>query len=892
MESPTLYIVDGHSQVFKAYHAIQQLSTSKGIPTNAVYGFAQILHKLLKTRTPNYLVVAFDSGGPTFRHGMYAEYKANREAPPEDFPQQMGLIFQVLDGLRIPRVQLPGFEADDIIATIVRRANEAGFRSVVVTADKDLLQLVTENVRVLRLDPDKEIEFDREAVKEKMGVYPERIRDLLAMVGDTSDNVPGIKKVGPKTAAALLDQYGTLEAVLANTAQLKGKQRENVEAGRESALLSQKLVTLDENVPIVFEPGDFERKEPDVAALTELYRELEFRRFLDDLPAALPAHTARYEAVTDAGKLREIANAARSAGLLAVDTETDGLNTITATLIGISLAVEPHVAYYIPIAHTPAAAGSTAQIPLNEVFAILDPLFRDPAVLKIGHHMKFDRKVLMRSGFDFSGPCFDTLLASYLLNPDKRGHGLKDLSADLLHMRMTPISELIGTGKSQITFADVDIGQAVPYAAADADATLQLHALLAPRLDEAGIRELFERVEMPLIEVLMDMELCGVVIDSGHFQQLSREMQEESARISGRVYELVGRSFNLASPRQVAQVLFEELKLPPTKEKKTGFSTDVDVLEELASHHEVARLLLEFRQYEKLNGTYAAVLPGLVEASTGRIHTTYSQTMAATGRLSSSDPNLQNIPVRTALGRKIREGFRPGRPGNLLLSADYSQIELRVLAHVSRDASLVRAFRNDEDVHSLTASKVFGVELGEVSPEMRDQAKVVNFGIIYGISPHGLSQRLKIPADKARRFIEEYFAAYAGVKAWIDGTLEAARSTGFVATVSGRRRYLPDINSRNFNARSAAERVAVNAPIQGSSADMLKIAMIRIHEWLRSSDLRTRMIMTVHDELIFDLPADELPEVEARVREWMESALPLEVPVKVDMGSGTNWAEC
>jgi DNA polymerase-1 len=892
MGERVLYILDGHSQVFKAYHAIRQLSTSTGIPTNAVFGFCQILHKLLKTRTPDYLAVAFDSRGPTFRHRIYPEYKANRPAPPEDLEQQLEYIHEVLDGLRIPRLAMPGFEADDIIATLTARARDAGFQVVIVTADKDLMQLVGKGVRLLRLEPDSETEFDREGVRAKMGVYPEQIADMLAMVGDSSDNVPGIKSVGPKTAAALLEKYGTLDAILENVADLKGKLRENIEAGRASAKLSRRLVELCYDVPLDCDLESFVRRPPDRAALAAVYRKLEFRRFLEEVDEQPTARQTRYRVITTPEEMDAFVAEARMAGMLAFDTETDSLSAVEGHVVGISLSCRPNEGVYIPLRHALTVLEGHQQPGIDAVFERLDPLFRDPAVRKVAHHAKFDIKMLDKYGFAFDGLDFDTLLASYLLNPDRRGHGLKELAADLLGISMQPIQALIGSGRGQVTFDQVNVTEAAQYACADADCTLQLRSVLEPRLNESGMRPLFDEIEMPLVRVLMDMELCGVRIDAPYFARLGREMAEEMERLATRVYELVGRPFNLASPRQVAEALFEDLKLPPVKQKKTGQSTDVEVLEQLTALHEVPGLLLEYRQYEKLKSTYVDVLPGLVSRVTGRIHTTYNQAIAATGRLSSSDPNLQNIPVRTALGRRIRKGFVPLEDGHLLLSADYSQIELRVLAHMTGDPALTRAFQNDEDIHTLTATQIFGVQPADVTPEMRDRAKVVNFGIIYGMSAHGLSGRLKIPLEEAQRFIEGYFSAYSGVQQWIDKTLSDARRTGFVSTLAGRRRYLADINSTNFNARSAAERAAINAPIQGTSADMIKIAMIRIHRWLKDSDLRARMIMQVHDELIFDAPEPELDTVRHTVVRLMQDALPLDVPVKVEWSAGRDWSEC
>lgn len=890
---PTLYIIDGHSQVFKAYHAIQNLSTSKGVPVNAVFGFIQIINKLMKTRTPEYVMVTFDSGGATFRHDMYSEYKANRDEAPEDFALQMKYILTVLEGMRIPVIQKQGFEADDLIATIAKKAEAEGFDVVVVTADKDLFQLVNEHVRILRLDPDKEIEFDREGVKAKMGVYPEQVGDYLAIVGDTSDNVPGIKGVGPKGATALLEQFGSLEGVLVNTDKLKGKQKENIEAGIESARLSRKLVSLDEQVPVPINLEAFRTQSPDPAILAPLYKELEFRRFYEEVQGPPEERKTNYRLVTTKAELEAFAREISAAGTVALDTETDSLSTITAKLAGLSMSVRPNEAVYVPVGHVGPMGGEITQLSLDDVVAIIGPLFKDPSVRKIAHNMKFDLKILRRHGLALDSIASDTLLASYLVNPDKRNHGLKDLANDLLGIKMTRIDELIGSGKNEIKFTDVDPVKACDYAAADADITLQLATLLEKSLNETGMRDMFERIELPLIEVLIGMEETGVCINADVFKKLATEMTVQLEQLRKRMVELVGREFNPSSPKQVGQVLFEDLGLKPGKSKKTGYSTDVEVLEELGQFHEVPRLMAEYRQFEKLKSTYVDVLPGLVVPVTGRIHTSYNQAVAATGRLSSTDPNLQNIPVRTELGRGIRGGFIPSDPvNNVLLSADYSQIELRVLAHVSKDPGLVKAFAEDVDIHTLTASKVFGMSPEMVTDEMRDQSKAINFGIIYGMSAHGLSQRLKIPMASARTFIEEYFKAYAGVRAWLDATLEQARTQGFVSTVSGRRRYLADINSKNFNARAAAERIAVNAPIQGTSADMIKIAMINVHRELKKRALRTAMIMQVHDELIFDTPMQELDEVKSLVQDLMQSALPLDVPVRVGLHSGKNWAEC
>lgn len=900
--SREIYIIDGHSQVFKAYHGIRQLSTSKGVPTNAVYGFVAILHRLIRTRSPKNIVVVFDTGKPTFRHEMYEAYKANRTQAPEDFGLQMDYINRVLKGMNLKVVTAPGFEADDVIATMAKDAVAKGYDVRVVTADKDLFQLVNDHVQILRLMPDSEDIFDRERVKEKMGVYPEQVGDLLSMVGDTSDNIPGIPRIGMKTAAALLEKYGNLANVLEHAAELKGKQSEYVMAGRESALLSQKLVALHYNVPMDCNLEECVLAEPDYPSLIELYRELEFRKLVDELENKAPAAAAvpvkervtNYRAITTEAELEAFVAEIRAKGFVALDVETDGLCTVDARLVGISLSTEPDSGVYIPLEHSGMLGmmGEVDQLPLSTVQQHLAPIMADASIKKYAHNLKFDWHLLRRHGMNLDKGSFDSLLGSYLINADRRGHGLKDLSQDLLGVKMTPISDLIGTGKNQITFDKVELEPATQYAAADADLTLQLTNLLEPQLDAANARQLLDEIELPLVPVLMDMESTGVAIDRPHFAQLSIETNAHLKRLQEQIHTLCGREFNIGSPKQVAQILFEDLGLKPVKSKKTGYSTDIEVLEQLAMDHEVPRLLAEYRQFEKLKGTYIDVLPTLVSPSTGRIHTSYNQAVAATGRLSSSDPNLQNIPIRTEWGRKIRAGFIPSAPDRVLFGADYSQIELRVLAHVTGDEALVEAFRTGVDVHSLTASKVYSVPVDMVTSEMRGVAKMVNFGVIYGMSAQGLSSRLKIPYATAKSFIEEYFKGYSGVRAWLDKTLEDARATGYVETVSGRRRQLPDINSKNFNMRSGAERVATNAPIQGTSADMIKIAMINIHKRLKDEGLKTDMILQVHDELIFDVPENELEAVETLVTSEMQNALPLNVPVLVESGHGKNWNEC
>ncbi len=849
------------------------------------------------------MVVVFDTKHPTFRHELYEAYKANRGAPPEDFGQQMEYINRILTSMNMKVITAPGFEADDVIATLTRQATAKGYNVHVVTADKDLFQLVNEQVRVLRLQPDSETVYDREAVMAKMGVYPEQIGDLLSMVGDTSDNIPGIPRIGMKTAATLLEKYGTLEEVLKHAGELKGKQAEYVEAGRESALLSQKLVALRYDVPMDCDADGCEMAEPDLPSLLAIYRELEFRKLVSDLETGssqeeaavnFPDRETNYRAITTEDELREFVQKIRDAGFVALDVETDRLQVIVAELVGVSLCVTPNDAVYIPLAHTGplGVREEVEQLPLSVLQRELAPVLADPTIKKYAHNLKFDWHLLRRHGLGLDKASGDSLLASYLINADRRNHGLKDLAADVLRIQMTKITDLIGKGKTQMTFDKVELEAATQYAAADADVTLQLTQYFDPKLDELNARNLLETIELPLVQVLMDMESTGVCIDRPHFKQLAVETDAHLDRLRQDIYQKCDKEFNIGSPKQVAQVLFEDLGLKPVKSKKTGFSTDIEVLEQLACEHEVPGLLAEYRQFEKLKGTYIDVLPTLICRETGRIHTSYNQAVAATGRLSSSDPNLQNIPIRTEWGRKIRQGFVPSSKDRVLLAADYSQIELRVLAHVTGDPALVEAFNTGIDVHTLTASKVYDIPVEMVSSEMRGVAKMVNFGVIYGMGAQGLSSRLRIPFATARSFIEEYFKGYAGVRSWLDQTLVDARNNGYVETVSGRRRYLADIRSKNFNARNAAERVATNAPIQGTSADMIKIAMIRIDKRMKDEGYAARMIMQVHDELIFDVPKEELEKLRELVLTEMEYALPLSVPVLVEAGWGDNWNEC
>jgi DNA polymerase-1 len=895
MSSTTLHLIDGHSQIFRAYHAIQTgLSTSKGVPTNAIFGFFNGLNALLKAEKPSHLIVTLDAGHTT-RSEVFPDYKSNRAETPEDLAEQMPWIERVLDALGVATVRLEGEEADDVIATLTRQARERGFDVKIVSNDKDLFQLVEEHVTVLRTEPRGGIVVcDPQAVREKTGVEPSQVRDFLGLMGDTVDCIPGVPGVGPKTAARLLGEHGDLESVLAAAESVKqDKLRANLLDHAEGARLSQRLATLDTDLPVTFDPEAAAWQLRPTPALTELLRELELNSLLEQwgLPTAEPAET-RSETITEVKSLRAFVKRAKAAPLLAVDTETTGLDAMSAGLVGISLSFEPGQAAYVPVGHTSLNGSTAGQLDVELVREVLGPLLADPGVPKCGHHLKYDLKILRQHGFELRGIAFDTLLASHCLNPDRGGHGLKALSLERLGVRQRRIEELIGEGKSQISFAEVSIEDASDYAGQDADLTLQLAGLLRPELESADLLDLFLEIEVPLVEVLADMEMAGVAIDGEHFESLKTDLHGRLSALTDEVHRLAGHPFKINSTPQLRTVLFEELGLPVRKRGKTGPSTDVSVLENLAAEHPLPRKILEHRSVEKLLSTYVEPLPGLVNPETRRIHTDYSQIGAATGRLSSRDPNLQNIPVRTELGRRIRQGFRPRAAGHVFMAADYSQIELRIAAHLSGDSGLVEAFRCGEDIHRATAARVHGIAPAEVTAEQREAAKRVTFGILYGISAHRLSNELKISRAEAQGLIDQCFKTFAGVKAWMDRTLAEAREQGSVTTLSGRRRFIPDIASRNFNLRAAAERVAINTPLQGSAADLIKIAMRRIADHLAASDLEAKMVLQVHDELIFDLPEGEVDALRPVVVETMAGAMDLSVPIVVDVDLGATWADC
>lgn len=897
-----LYIVDTYSQVFKAYYAIRGLRSPSGLPTNAVFGFAQMTNRLIKERGVTKMAAAFDPPGPTSRDEIFTEYKEGREPTPEDLIEQIPLIERYLELMGIPKVEVPGWEADDVIAALAHWGREQGRDVFIISADKDLLQLVGPGVTVLRVEQGNIIEYGPEQVKAKMGVPPEKIADMLALMGDSVDNIPGVKGIGPKSASAIMAQFDSVEDLLENLDRLDNKRwKQLIEDSRENLILSKRLTVIDPRADLPFKPDEIHYGDYDTAGLIEFYKEMNFhtlvRELAPDTPPPSSAQKAKervfdYRLVRTAGELKSLAASLTSAKMFAIDTETTGTDPWTCDLIGLSLAWRPNEAVYIPVAVQRDLFSRTEGALLDDVKKFLGGIMADKAIKKFGHNIKFDMKILERAGLPLGGVAFDSMIAAYLLSPDRHSLGLKSLAYDELGISMTPITDLIGKGKNQISMLDVPLEQLKTYACADADCTLQLGTALEDSLKRTGLKKLYDDVEQPLLFILKKMEDTGVRIDEEHFKGLSKIADEKLKNLAELIFESTGETFNLSSPKQLADILFVKFKLPILKQGKTGPSTDVSVLEELKSSHPVVELMLQHRTIEKLKNTYIDVMPRLVNRKTGRIHTSFNQTIAATGRLSSSNPNLQNIPVGAMDGINIRRGFIPLNDGDIMIAADYSQIELRVLAHMTGDPALVAAYRENRDIHALTASKIFKTKLEDVTPAMRAQAKMVNFGVIYGMSARGLQQRLGITFDEARTFINEYFEAYAGVKNWIKKTIDAGRDKGYVTTLLNRRRYLSDISSKNRTTRSNAERIAINTPIQGTAADMIKLAMVNIDHRLQKRWPQVSMMMQVHDELIFNVPQSDAEGLIPEIKSAMEQALPLSVPVVVDIKTGENWAEC
>jgi DNA polymerase-1 len=885
----TIYLIDGTAYIHRAYHAIRGLSNSKGFPTNAVFGFTRMLLKLMEDRAPQYAGMFFDAKGPTFRHDMYKEYKANRPPMPEDMAVQIPYIKEVTAAFHLPIIEKQGYEADDLIGTMARIAEANGYTVVMVTGDKDFMQLVTE--KTVLWDPMKESDLDQQAIREKFGVDPQQMIDVQGLSGDTADNIPGVPGIGQKTAIALIKAHGSMQQLYASLETItKKKQRENLETFKDQAFLSRKLVTIDTEVPLSMDLNDFKVQAPDQKVLIELFKMLEFRQLQQALSDQADLSRKDYQAVMDLDGLTKLISLLEGAELFALDTETTSQNPMLAHLVGLSFAVNPHQAFYIPCNHS--YLGAPQQLNLQETLQRLKPVLEDSKIKKIGQNIKYDWMVLLRHGINLEGVVFDTMLASYLLNPSKRAHNLDQIALDFLAHKTISYAEVPGKGKNAVPFSQVPLDKAVPYACEDADITLMAKDVLMPQIKELGLDELMDTVEMPLVPVLMRMEMIGTGVDVEKLHELSKSFEQHLEALEGSIYGLAGEAFNINSSQQLGRILFEKLQLPVQKKtkKKTGYSTDVNVLTVLADYHELPALILQHRTLAKLKSTYADALVELVNPETGRIHTSYNQTVAATGRLSSSDPNLQNIPIRTEEGREIRKAFVP-RKRWYLVSADYSQVELRILAHCSEDEILIKSFLEDEDIHTRTACEVFQVNPEMINADLRRQAKAINFGIIYGMSAFGLSKQLEISQKMAQTYIKNYFERYQGVKRFMEATIAQARKTGRTSTLLGRIRILPDITSSNHVVRQAAERTAINTPIQGSAADLIKVAMIQVDSALRQKKLKSAMLLTVHDELVFEVPPEELDDLTRLVGDIMEGVWKLKVPLKVNLNHGRNWDE-
>ncbi|MEX0317753.1 MAG: DNA polymerase I [Ruegeria sp.] len=921
-----LHLIDGSAFIFRAYHALPPLTRkSDGLPIGAVSGFCNMLQKYVEGNTgpdaPTHVAVIFDKGSHTFRNELYDQYKANREAMPEDLRPQIPLTRQATVAFNIACKEKEGYEADDIIATLAVQARDAGGRVTIVSSDKDLMQLVGDGVEML--DAMKNKRIDRDGVFEKFGVGPERVVDVQALAGDSVDNVPGAPGIGVKTAALLINEFGDLETLLDRAEEIKQpKRRETLIEKRDQIELSKKLVQLDAETPLDFTLDDLEVKDPEPEKLMGFLAEMEFRTLtkriagqlgveapvIADAPAPaadeavpedIPFDAGKYECVRDAAALQKWVDAAYERGWVAVDTETTGLNEMIAELVGISLCVEPGTACYIPLTHRQGAGDdlfstddlAEGQMPVDEALTLLKPVFEDPSVLKIGQNMKYDAKIFARYGVNVA-PVDDTMLMSYAMHGGEHGHGMDMLSERYLSHTPIPIKPLLGSGKSAITFDKVSVDEATAYAAEDADITLRLWQLFKPQLHRAQVTTVYETLERPLIPVLAEMEMHGIKVDREVLSRMSNAFAQKMAGLEAEIHELAGDTFNVGSPAQLGEILFDKMGLEGGKKGKTGkYSTGADVLEDLATEHELPRRVLDWRQLSKLKSTYTDALQTHINDDTGRVHTSYSITGASTGRLASTDPNLQNIPVRTEEGRRIREAFI-AEPGNVLLSLDYSQIELRILAHIANIQALKQAFSDGLDIHAMTASEMFDVPLDEMTPDIRRQAKAINFGVIYGISGFGLARNLRIPRAEAQGFIDRYFERFPGIRRYMDDTIAFAKEHGYVQTLFGRRIHTPEINAKGPHA-GFARRAAINAPIQGTAADVIRRAMVRMPDAI--ADLPAKMLLQVHDELLFEVVEDAVDDTVAAARQVMEGAadpaVKLDVKLIVDAGRGANWAE-
>ena len=892
-----LVLIDGSSYLYRAFHALPPLTNSEGEPTGALHGVLTMILKLLREEQPSHVAVVFDAPGKTFRDDIYAEYKATRPPMPDDLRSQVQPILDAVEAMGLPLLRIPGVEADDVIGTLCAHAEKQGLRVLVSTGDKDLAQLVTDNVTLINTMNDTRT--DRDGVKAKFDVWPEQIIDYLALVGDSSDNIPGVPKVGPKTAAKWLNEYGTAEGVVEHGDDIKGKIGESLRGNVDSLRLSKTLAAIKMDVDLDVEIDDLNQGEGDIDALRKLYGRYELRsllRQLDEDDGAAPEPVAaedtdkNYETILDWKDFDAWLKKIDKARLVAFDTETTSLDYMNAEIVGLSLAVADGDACYIPLAHD--YPGAPDQLPRDEVLAKLRPWIENESNKKVGHHIKYDAHILARYDIRLEGMAFDSMLESYVLNSVATRHDMDSVAQHYLGKKTIHYEDVAGKGAKQLTFNQIDLDTAAPYAAEDADITLQLHETLWSQLKEVEpLRKVYEDIEQPLVPVLLDMEETGVLVDRRMLARQSGELGKKMAKLEAKAHELAGGPFNLGSPKQLQEILFEQQGLPVIRKTPKGQpSTAEDVLAELANDYELPAVIIDYRGVSKLKSTYTDKLPLMINERTGRIHTSYHQAVAATGRLSSTDPNLQNIPIRTEEGRRIRRAF-VAPEGHVLLAADYSQIELRIMAHLSADKGLLGAFEKEQDVHQATAAEVFETALEDVTPDQRRSAKAINFGLMYGMSAFGLAKQLGISRGEAQEYVDLYFERYPGVKKYMDDIRAQAGEKGYVETVFGRRLYLPEINARNAQRRQYAERSAINAPMQGTAADIIKRAMIDVHEWLGSKRPGARMIMQVHDELVFEVEKDKLDAVTSGVRRLMNAAADLKAPLKVDIGVGASWDE-
>ena len=878
----TLYLIDGHSYIYRAFYAIRELTNSKGFPTNAIYGFTNMLLKIIREKMPDYLCVVFDSPVPTKRHRLYEAYKAQRPKMPDTLGSQMPYIKEIVNAFRIPTLEIAGEEADDILGSLSKKAEREGIETVIVTADKDIYQLLSTHIK--GYDSMRDRFTEEKDVIERFGVPPARIPEIMALMGDAIDNIPGVSGIGEKTAVELIRDFGELDNLLENADKVrKPKLRSSIIENMDKVRLSRSLATINTNIPVDIPIDGLTIREPDWPELIRLFKEFEFSRLLRLIPK-VEMDGREYATALSMDDINKALSEIKTE--MCIDTETTNRDPIKAELVGISISPYPKKAYYIPLRHN--YSGVPEQPLPAHVMDVLRPVIEDPSIKKIGHNIKYDLIVLRKEGVELNGISFDTMLCSYLLNPNKSNHSLEEVCLDYLTLRKLSFEDVMKKGMRD--FSEVPIEDATRYSCEDAALTMELKHRLFPLIKEMGIDKLFYDVELPLIDVLADMEEAGMRIDTEKMHVISKELERGIDSIQRRIYFLAGEEFNINSPKQLRTILFEKLGLQPKKKTKTGYSTEVGVLEELALEHELPKEILEYRTLTKLKNTYVDALPMLIDAKTQRLHTSFNQTVTATGRLSSSEPNLQNIPVKGEWGRRIRDAFIAA-DGSLLISSDYSQIELRILAHLSQDEGLMSAFRDSIDIHTRTASELFGVVPDDVTPEMRRRAKTVNFGIVYGISPYGLSKELGISAAEARQYIDRYFEKHRGVKQYIENTIKEARDKGYVTTILCRRRSIPELLSSNSTTRQLGERLAVNSPIQGSAADLIKLAMLNIWRRLRKEAVKTRIILQVHDELLLDAPQEEIDVVTSLVKEEMEGVIDFSVPLKVDIGVGKTWAE-